>query len=78
MRTCKYRRRTRMESCMSGVIFLSSWPSGASLPSLPFTHPFSLSFFCRILCVLMSCGAGVYSGLFLKENGEQELLDLVP
>jgi hypothetical protein len=81
MRVCRYRRRTQLEDYMYGVTFRSSWPNGVSMscsfPWFPFSpyvnHPVSPSEK-KYSCTLGMGGCVLYSGLFLKENGEEIFL----
>src|SRR6266702_3329704 len=67
MRTCRYRRQTRVESYMYGVIFLLSWQSGAS-SSLFASPTFSLSF--------SKCAATEVEGTFRVNGSNKRMREL--
>jgi hypothetical protein len=88
MRVRRYLRQTQQEGCMFGVTFRLLWPAGTSSlfislipPHLLLSIPFYLPSGGKKE-VLIYAGHGwpslIYSGLFLKENGERKQFSLGP
>lgn len=90
MQASKYRPQIQMESCMSGVIFLSSLPNGAYLhltPPFPSLHVpssglylkengTSLSFFCCTFDISLSSLATEVEGTFRVNGSNKRMRDL--